>query len=460
MKDLTLKQVAQWCGASLDPKEEQITVSAMQHDSRDVHPGDLFVALKGERSDGHDFLKNAKAAGAAAALVERKVEVDLPQLVVPDTLKAYGDIAREYRMKTGIRVVAITGSVGKTTTKEMISCVLAGKYHVAKTQGNHNNNLGLPMTIMEMPVDTELAVLELGMNHFGEMSYLTSIAKPDLVVITNIGTMHIEHLGTREGILKAKLEIMQGLRPDGIAVFNGDEPLLWNLREGKHRRIYFGIENDRCDMVAKDVRQIDGGVYFTAKGLDKEFQVYVPQEGRHTVYNALAAITVGILSGVTCESIQYQLGIFHNTGMRQRVFEENGFTIIEDCYNAGPESMEAALRVLGERKTEGRRIAVLGDMLELGSRAMAEHYRVGRLAAETADLVLAYGHHSERIITGAVTGGMSAKCAVHFDRQDDMAKSLAVMAKPGDVLLFKGSRGMKMEQVLKLFLEETKKLDN
>lgn len=460
MKDLTLKQLAQWCGSTVTPEEEHVIVSGMQHDSRDVHQGDLFVALTGGRSDGHSFVANAKAAGAVAALVSRRVDVDLPQLVVKDTLLAYGDIARAYRSDTGVHVVAITGSVGKTTTKEMISCVLAAKYQVAKTQGNHNNNLGLPMTIMEMPAGTEQAVLELGMNHFGEMSYLTSIAKPDVVVITNIGTMHIEHLGTREGILKAKLEIMQGISDDGVAVFNGDEPLLWNLREGKHRRIYFGIENSRCDVVAEDVRQMDSGVYFTVRGFGKQFQVYVPQEGRHTVYNALAAVAVGLLCQVSCEGIQYQLGMFHNTGMRQRIFEENGFTIIEDCYNAGPESMEAALRVLQEHKTEGRRIAVLGDMLELGSRAMAEHYRVGRLAADRIDMVFAFGHHSERIITGAVTGGMSSKCALHFDSQEAMAQSLAALAKPGDVLLFKGSRGMKMEQVLKLFLEETKTESN
>ena len=457
MKELTLKQLAQWCGGEILPADADPVVTGTQHDSRDIHTGDLFIAMAGEHFDGHQFVTKAREAGAAAALVDHPVEDPLPQLVVKDTLLAYGDIAREYRQATGVQVVAITGSVGKTTTKEMIACVLSGKYRVSKTQGNHNNNLGLPITIMEMPEDTELAVLELGMNHFGEMSYLTSIAQPNMVVITNIGTMHIEHLGTREGILKAKLEIMQGIQDDGVAVFNGDEPLLWNLREGKHRRIYFGIENDRCDVLAEDVRQMDGGVYFTVRGLGHQFQVYVPQEGRHTVYNALAAISVGLLQEIAPDTIQYQLGLFHNTGMRQRIYEAQGCTIIEDCYNAGPESMEAALGVLAERPCQGRRIAVLGDMLELGSRSMAEHYRIGRLAAVAADLILAYGHHSERIITGAVTGGMSPKCAVHYDDQSEMAQALRHLARPGDVLLFKGSRGMKMEQVLKGFLEE--KLD-
>lgn len=457
MKELKLQQLAQWCGGQIKAEHAEILVSGTQHDSRDVRPGDLFIAIVGEHFDGHSFVAKAREAGAAAALVSQPVEDELPQILVEDTLLAYGAIARGYRIASGIPVVAITGSVGKTTTKEMISCVLSGRYKVSKTQGNHNNNLGLPITIMEMPGDTELAVLELGMNHFGEMSYLTSIAQPDVVVITNIGTMHIEHLGTREGILKAKLEIMEGIREEGVAVFNGDEPLLWNLREGKHRRIYFGIENDQCDIVAEDIRQMDGGMYFTVRGLGQRFQIYVPQEGRHSVYNALAAAAVGMLCKISPETIQYQLGLFHNTGMRQRVYEVNGYTIIEDCYNAGPESMEAALHVLSEHPCDGRRIAVLGDMLELGSRAMAEHYRVGRLAAVAADLILAYGNHSERIITGAVTGGMSDKCAVHYDDPKYMAQDLAHKARPGDVLLFKGSRGMKMEQVLEGFLKEVEK---
>ena len=457
MKEVTLQKLAQWCGGKILPEGADAVITGTQHDSRDIRPGDLFIAIAGEHFDGHSFVHKARECGAAAALVSHAVEDELPQLVVEDTLLAYGAIAREYRKEADIPVVAITGSVGKTTTKEMISCVLSGKYKIAKTQGNHNNNLGLPITIMEMPADTEMAVLELGMNHFGEMSYLTSIAQPDVVVITNIGTMHIEHLGTREGILKAKLEIMEGIRDNGVAVFNGDEPLLWNLREGQHRRVYFGIENDRCDVVAEDIRQMDGGMYFTVRGLGQRFQIYVPQEGRHTVYNALAAAAVGMLCQISPETIQYQLGLFHNTGMRQRVYDVGGYTIIEDCYNAGPESMEAALHVLSEHPCKRRRIAVLGDMLELGSRAMAEHYRVGRLAAVAADLILAYGNHSERIITGAVTGGMSTKCAVHYEDQKEMAQALHRMARPGDVLLFKGSRGMKMEKVMEAFLEEVQK---
>lgn len=457
MKELTLGILARWCGGTLaNEADADIIIKGMRHDSRQIQAGDLFVALVGERVDGHDFVDAARLAGASAALVQRPVKAAIPQLMVENVLKAYGDIAAAYRLETNVKVVAITGSVGKTTTKEMISCVLEESCPVAKTQGNHNNDLGLPITIMDMAEDARIAVLELGMNHFGEMSYLTSIARPDVVVITNIGTMHIEHLGTREGILKAKLEIMQGIRDEGVAVFNGDEPLLWNLREGAHRRVYFGIENDCCDVIASNITARDGGVVFTVRGFDQEFEVFVPQEGRHTVYNALAAITVGLLCGLPREKICTALGRFENTGMRQRVSVQKGFTIIEDCYNAGPESVEAALLVLREHQAKGRRIAVLGDMLELGTRAMAEHYRVGRLAAENADLLFTYGENSARTIVGAVTGGMVQKKAQHFENREALAKALAAEAKPGDVLLFKGSRGMKMEQALALFLEEVK----
>ena len=457
MKELRLGTLARWCGGTLsDAAHSDIIIKSISHDSRQMGEGGLFAALVGERVDGHDYVAAAREKGAAAALVQRTVEDPLPQIVVGDVLKAYGRIAAAYRLETNIKVVAVTGSVGKTTTKEMISGVLEPHRKVAKTQGNHNNDLGLPMTIMEMPADTELAVLELGMNHFGEMSYLTSIARPDVVVITNIGTMHIEHLGTREGILKAKLEIMQGIRDDGVAVFNGDEPLLWNLREGSHRRIYFGIENDCCNVVAKDIVSRDGGVAFTVIGFGKRFEVFVPQEGRHTVYNALAAITVGMLLGLEETDLCGSLRKFENTGMRQRIYEAKGFTIIEDCYNAGPESVEAALEVLRDHKCAGRKIAVLGDMLELGTRATAEHYRMGRLAAERADLLMCCGENSTRAVVGAVTGGMSQKNALHFADRESLAKALAREAKPGDVLLFKGSRGMKMEQALAAFLDEVK----
>ena len=457
MKELTLKQIADWCGGKVSARFEHLRVSRMQSDSRKVRSGDLFVALKGAKADGHDFAETAINHGAVAALVSRPISEKLPSIEVEDTLRAYGDIAAGYRQMTGVKVVGITGSVGKTTTKEMTASVLEAAYHTAKTEGNHNNNLGLPMTIMDMPENTEVAVLEMGMNHSGEMEYLSSIARPDLAIITNIGTMHIEHLGTREGILQAKLEIMRGMPDDGAGVFNGDEPLLWNIRAiGKHKKYYYGIENHACDVTATDIVELDDGVRFVVHGFGQQFELFVPMLGRHAVYNALAATTVGLLLGVKAEKIQARFSSFHNTGMRQKIYVKNGVTIIEDCYNAGPESTEAALDVLAGIKTDGRRIAVLGDMLELGNRSAAEHYRIGRLAVGKADLLLTYGEHSVRTLTGAITGGMNPKNTDHFDTHEDMAHMLKKRVSEGDVVLFKGSRGMRMEKVLQLFLDDKK----
>ena len=457
MKELTLKQIADWCGGKISARFEHLRVSRMQSDSRKVRSGDLFVALKGAKADGHDFAETAINHGAVAALVSRPISEKLPSIEVEDTLRAYGDIAAGYRKLTGVKVVGITGSVGKTTTKEMTASILEAVYHTAKTEGNHNNNLGLPMTIMDMPENTEVAVLEMGMNHSGEMEYLSSIARPDLAIITNIGTMHIEHLGTREGILQAKLEIMRGMPDDGAGVFNGDEPLLWNIRAiGKHKKYYYGIENHACDVTATDIVELDDGVRFVVHGFGQQFELFVPMLGRHAVYNALAATTVGLLLGVKPEQIQARFSSFHNTGMRQKIYVKNGVTIIEDCYNAGPESTEAALDVLAGIKTDGRRIAVLGDMLELGNRSAAEHYRIGRLAVGKADLLLTYGEHSVRTLTGAITGGMNPKNTDHFDTHEDMAHMLKMRVSEGDVVLFKGSRGMRMEKVLQLFLDDKK----
>ena len=457
MKELTLKQIADWCGGKVSARFEHLRVSRMQSDSRKVRSGDLFVALKGAKADGHDFAETAINHGAVAALVSRPISEKLPSIEVEDTLRAYGDIAAGYRKLTGVKVVGITGSVGKTTTKEMTASVLEAAYHTAKTEGNHNNNLGLPMTIMDMPENTEVAVLEMGMNHSSEMEYLSSIARPDLAIITNIGTMHIEHLGTREGILQAKLEIMRGMLDDGVGVFNGDEPLLWNIRAiGKHKKYYYGIENHACDVTATDIVELDDGVRFVVHGFGQQFELFVPMLGRHAVYNALAATTVGLLLGVKPEQIQARFSSFHNTGMRQKIYVKNGVTIIEDCYNAGPESTEAALDVLAGIKTDGRRIAVLGDMLELGNRSAAEHYRIGRLAVGKADLLLTYGEHSVRTLTGAITGGMNPKNTDHFDTHEDMAQMLKMRVSEGDVVLFKGSRGMRMEKVLQLFLDDKK----
>ena len=451
MSRITLAQAAQWCGGTVDPKHAQISFLGASNDSRSVKPGQLFVALEGVR-DGHDFIPAALAAGAAAVLCSHSGG-DFPAIVVKDTRKALGDIAREERKRLNVKVVGVTGSVGKSTTKEMIVGILSQKYRTGKTPVNHNNDIGMPMAILALPEDTEVAVLEMGMNHFGEMAYLTSIAAPDIAVITNIGTMHIEHLGSREGILHAKLEILQGLRPGGHLIYNGDEPLLWNLRgSGSTAPHYFGLENPACDVKGSVRQEAEGCTELAVTAGEESFQVCLPVEGRHFVSDALAAVAVARLLEVPVEGIRQGLAGFRSMEGRQEIYEAGGYTIIRDCYNAGPESMAASLTVLG--KKNGRRIAVLGDMLELGVCTQAEHYRVGRIAAGKCDLLLALGKNAGRVVNGAITGGMRPVDAMAFDSAPELVRVLRAKARPGDIILFKGSRGMKMEQVLDQFLEK------
>ena len=448
---ITLQQAAQWCGGSIDPKYKDVTFKGACNDTRKLVEGQLFIALQGAR-DGHEFIPAALEKGAAAVLCTH-CDGDYPAIVVEDTRLALGDIARGERERIGMKVVGVTGSVGKSTTKEMIAAVLQTTYRVGKTPVNHNNDIGMPMAVLGMASATEVAVLEMGMNHFREIAYLTAIAKPDVAAIINIGTMHIEHLGSQEGILQAKLEILEGMPAKGKIVLNGDDSLLWNHhRQTDHPADYFGMRNTECNILATDVVQDSGYLRFTVNTPAGAFPVELELEGEHYVHDALAAVAVGLELGVKPENIQKGLSSFQNMEGRQEIFEKNEFTIIKDCYNAGPESMAAALNVLGSKK--GRRVAVLGDMLELGVRSQAEHYKVGRIAAEKADVLLSYGPNSIRMLYGALTGGMGQSAARAFTDRDRLVEVLKQIAKPGDTILFKGSRGMRMELVLEQFLSE------
>lgn len=456
MGKITLREAAQWCGGRVEEKYADRTFFGASNDSRKIQPGELFVVLKGER-DGHDYIPAAMERGAAAVLGSRQVG-DYPMILVEDTRKALGDIARQERLRLNMKVVAVTGSVGKSTTKEMIACVLDGTYRVGKTPANHNNDIGMPMALLAMPEDTEVAVLEMGMNHFREIAYLASIGRPDVAVITNIGTMHIEHLGSMQGILQAKLEILEGMQENGRIILNGDDQLLWNRHKlyPVHTR-YFGIQNPECDVLGSDISQQDGILSFQVHSGSLTFPVELALEGEHYVPDALAAISVGLEMGVDAAKIQERLSRFRNMAGRQEILEIRGCTVIKDCYNAGPESMAAALNVLGHKP--GRHIAVLGDMLELGVCTQAEHYRIGRIAAEKADVLMAYGPNAPRVIGGAITGGMNDRCAKAYDDQKKLSEALGRIARPGDVILVKGSRGMHMERVLDLFGKEDTKAE-
>ena len=452
MANITLRQAAAWCGGTVEEKYADVEFFGANNDTRILQPGQLFIVLQGAR-DGHDFIPAAMEKGAAAVLCSRKVG-DYPAIYVDDPRTALGDIAREELKRIKAKVVAVTGSVGKSTTKEMIAAVLGSTFRVSKTPANHNNDIGMPMAILSMPLNTEVAVLEMGMNHFREIAYLSNIGHPDVAVIVNIGTMHIEYLGSQIGIRQAKMEIVEGMSNNGMLLLNGDDTLLRYLDQKPQQRItYFG-KSDGCSVQAFDVQQDGDKLRFRVEAGKLSFPISLDLEGEHFVADAMAAIAVGLKLAVPYDRIQESLASFRNISGRQEIFQTELYTIINDCYNAGPESMAAALGVLGNRP--GRRIAVLGDMLELGDCAQAEHYKVGRIAAEKADMVFAYGPHAGRVIDGTLTGGMSESMGRAFDDRDAMTQALKRAAKPGDVLLFKGSHGMHLELVLEAFLKEEK----
>ncbi len=449
MGKITLRQAAAWCGGTVEEKYADVTFFGATNDTRTLQPGQLFVALQGVR-DGHEFIANAMSRGAAAVLCTRMMG-DYPAIYVSNTRLALGEIARRERMRIGMQVIGVTGSVGKSTTKEMIAQVMETTYRTAKTPANHNNDIGMPMAILGMPEDTQVAVVEMGMNHFREMAYLSRIARPDLAVILNIGTVHMEHLGSQEGIRKAKMEILEGMEPGDQLILNGDDPLLQQLEEPPQQPIlYFGTD-EGLNVYATDVHQGETLEFTVHDDGGDSFPVRLHVEGAHYVSDALAAATVGLAMGVTPANIRSGLDYFRNMAGRQEFLQFGGITVIKDCYNAAPESMEAALKVLGAKN--GRRIAVLGDMLELGACTPAEHYRVGRLAAEKSDLVFSFGPNAERVVSGCITGGMEQFKTKAFTEKEKLIAALKRTIQPGDVILVKGSHGMHMEQIVDALMQ-------
>ncbi len=446
---ITLKQAALWCGGRVEAKYENVAFSGANIDSRKLQPGQLFVALVAAR-DGHDFIPAALEKGASAVLCNR-AEGDFPAIIVEDTRIALGQIAAGLLRKMSPKIIGVTGSVGKSTTKEMIAAVLETQYKVSKTPANHNNDLGMPAAVLAMDEDSEAVVLEMGMCRAGEIAYMSNMTHPHIGVIINIGTMHIENLGSQEGILQAKLEITQGMNDQGKLLLYGDDSFLWGSRENLPvEALYFGQYNENCGVRAEDVQCTTEGIRYTAVCNADRFPVYLPLEGEHYVADSLAAISAGLELGITPENIQRGLANFRTMEGRQEIFDYKGCTVIKDCYNAGPESMEAALKVLGNRT--GRKIAVLADMLELGKHSAYAHEKVGEVAARYADILLCYGPESAAMLSGAKKAGMVN--AHHYLDRSALHADLLSIVGAGDVLLFKGSRGMKMELSLELFMKE------
>ena len=453
MKAFTLQEAAAALG--LPQMQAQATLADVCTDTRKIQPGSLFVCLRGDRFDGHSFASQAAQLGAAALLVDHPVDADVPQLVVTDTGKALLQLAGWYRRRFQLPVVGLTGSVGKTTTKEFIALVLGAKYNTLKTQGNLNNEIGVPQMLFRLEDSHTAAVIEMGMNHFGEISRLTRAVAPTVGLITNIGVSHIENLGSRSGILQAKLEILEGMAPDAPLIVNMDNDMLRTVKLGDRPLLTFAIDDQSADFTATDITEQGSTTTFTVHHSTFTQPVTIPTVGIHNVYNALAAMAVGYVTGVDPAAAAAALANYVPAGMRQNLVQVGGVQVIEDCYNASPDSMRAALQTLGKLPVH-RRYAVLGAMLELGDYAKEAHTQVGKMAAENGiDGVLAYGADAAYIVEAAKQAGLEN--ARLFDTKEALAQSLAQQVQPGDGVLFKGSRGMHLEDVMHTVYERWEK---
>lgn len=431
--------------------------SGITTDSRKVAKDNLFIPLVGEKFDGHNYIEQCFDSGAAVCLTQKPIpeRADCSAILVNDTAKALKDIAAWHRNKYNIPVVGITGSVGKTSTKDMIACVLSKKYKVLKTQGNFNNEIGLPLTLLNLEENHEAAVIEMGMSGFGEISRLTAVTQPEVAVITNIGVSHIEKLGSQQGILKAKLEILEGLKPDGLVVLNGDDPLLKEQR-GKlgFRTVFYGMDT-ALDYGAENYESLgEEGTSFNITFDDNTYKVKVPVPGVHNVYNALAAIAVGIEMNIPMDTIVDGIAEFSPGNMRQNIISHKGIKIINDAYNASPQSMQAAINVLEELSVKTRGIAVLGDMLEMGEMAEELHCSVGNFIRDKKiKYLITVGKYSENISRAVADSGNSTIQLCHFNNNSDALEYIINIVKQGDYILIKGSRGMKMEQIAEGLLQ-------
>jgi len=441
MELLKLSEIADACKGTLN---NDCTVNGVCIDTRKITKGCLFICIKGERFDAHDFVQEAFDKGAAAVMVHKDVACEGSFVRVEDTSKALLDLAGYYRSKFNIPVIGLTGSVGKTTTKEFTYLVVNSKYNAIKTLGNLNNEIGVPQMLFQLDNSIEAAVIEMGMNHFGEIHRLSSAVKPDIGIITNIGVSHIENLGSREGILKAKLELLDGLKKGAPLLLNGDNDMLKTVKNDDYKILFYGVENG--DFKAENICEQNGKTTFEVRYFSKMQKIEIPAIGVHNVYNALCAFAVGYLLDIDAKQCADALSKYVPEGMRQKTVQIGGITSIEDCYNASPDSMNAALKTLANTKSN-KKIAVLSDMLELGEYAKQAHISVGKMAADNnIDILLATGEMSKYIVDSAKKNGM--KNAFFFDTKEELTSALLEKAQAGDAVMFKASRGMKLEDVI------------
>ncbi len=447
VEPLKLSEILNATGGILLSGTTDVIITSITTNSRKATRGSLFIPIIGENADGHNYIDNAISNGASACLTMRDTISDTNLIKVSDTRLMLSKIANYYRKKFNITLIALTGSVGKTTTKEFCANVCNRKKITVRTDKNYNNDIGMPFTLFKLNNSSQAAVIEMGMSDFGEIELLSQTALPDIAIITNIGTAHIEFLKSRDGILKAKTEILAGLKEDGIVILNGDDDKLITLKgKLKQKTIFIGIENDCCDIVAKDIVQTEEGIRFSIE--EREFTI--PIFGMHNVYNALCAYTVGKLLHMTDDEIQKGYSDYKSDGIRQTIIRKDTYTIINDCYNANPQSAKSSLDILKSIQAK-RKIAVLGDMKELGDKSRELHLEVGEYAAMSgADVIIALGKEALFIIDGAKKASWDKVECFHFDTTDEIVSHIKSTKKDGDLYLIKGSHSMHMEKISEL----------
>lgn len=467
MINTNLKEIARFCEGKINMHTDaEIMITGVVTDSRKISAGCLFVPLVGEYFDAHDFAAAALEAGAAAVLWSREGEQPPgPAIIVKDTLVALQSIAASYLAASSAKVIGITGSNGKTTTKDIVYSLLSTTYKVHKTQGNFNNHIGLPLTILSMPLDSDFIVLEMGMSGRGEIKLLSELAKPETVIITNIGESHLLQLGSRMEIARAKLEILSGLRSDGLFLCNGDEPLIAEglieadtLKPDSFKKITFGLGKSN-DEFPVDITFTSDGVDFTTHQAAHQGNVqsyHLPLLGQHNVVNCLAALIVARHYGVTEENIAQGLASLQLTGMRIEIVAcENGVTILNDAYNASPTSMKAAIDVLQNMNGHHKKIAILGDMLELGEQEQQFHTEIGRLLdPNKVDYLFTIGDLGKYIAVGARERLDENNIYAYTDKVE-LAHKLEQMLSPHDLILVKASRGMALEKIVEQIKQMT-----
>lgn len=445
-----IEQVAKWLGIKTNFKG--IEVTGVSINTRTIKRGDLFVPFRGEKVNGHQYVQQAFEAGAAASLWQRdepNPPKDLPLLIVDDCKVALQEMARAYRDELSITVVGITGSNGKTSTKDLVASVLKPYFKVQKTQGNLNNELGLPLTILSLDEDTKFAVLEMGMSGFGEIEFLSELARPDYAIITNIGEAHLQDLGSREGIAKAKFEIVAGLESHGKLFYDGDEPLLLPFVEDFPQAVSFGFDENN-ELAVRDIKATENGSSFLVSGIiDAAFTI--PVLGEHQVKNTLAAILVALEAGLTEEEIRLSLKEAALTDMRMQIIQaENGATFINDAYNAAPSSMKAALNFIRETTMKEDKWLVLGDMLELGEDERKYHESLEKSITPEISGVCLYGPRMKWLhdkLAGSF-GGLLVWSEADYA---PIVESLKERITEDSIILVKGSRGMALEKVIEPF---------